>query len=128
MNRLSATSFLAAVALYGTVAVTTANAQFNESERLEYFVSELQLSDVQEAQARPILVSGQQERLAILQSAGIEPGTKPKLHQMIKLRQPMQASQARTEAQLAAVLSPEQMTRYRVLIEEMREEMRAQFQ
>lgn len=122
---------MATVATYfaaGLAFVEPAKAQFVDQSQIEVFASRLNLTSDQENLAKPIMIAGFNERMAILQSAGIEPGVKPKLHQMMKLRGPMQASQANTEAQLSSVLSSEQMAEYKVIMGEMRERMRAQFQ
>lgn len=108
--------------------IEPANAENPFQPQIETVVTRLALTEEQEAVARPIFQEGFRERMAILQEAGIQPGEKPKLHQMMRIRSPMQASQAKTEERLSAVLSQSQMAEYKIILEEIRRQMRAQFQ
>lgn len=112
----------------GLVFVEPAKAQFVGQSEIEVFLERMALTDDQKTVAEPIMVAGFKERMAILETAGITPEEKPKLHQMMKIRGPMQASQAKTETELSAVLSQSQMAEYKRIVDEMRAQMRAKFQ
>lgn len=102
-----------------------ANAQTLDGSQLNRLITELELSESQAVVVRPILLEGFNERLAIMESAGIEPGQKPKVHQMIKVRAPMIESSKKTESRLSAVLTTGQMVRYRDFVEKVRGKFRA---
>ena len=104
-----------------------AAAQTVDPARIEDALDRLQLDDQQRDDVRPILEAGALERLAILQEAGIEPGQKPSIRQLMSIRGPVSEVSARTEQELAAVLSPVQMELYRAMVEERRAAFRAQY-
>lgn len=106
----------------------TAHADTVPSAQINRMFVALDLTDEQKVIVKPIVLEGVNERMSILEAAGVEPGTKPKLHQMIKLRGPITASQQKTESQLSKVLSSTQMVKYREFVDGMRNEFRAQAQ
>lgn len=92
---------------------------------LEATVARLNLTDTQLVVARPVLEAGILERQQILKDAGFESGKKPNLRQLLRVRDPLRASRARTESELSGILSPEQMLEYREIVEELRQKIRA---
>ncbi|MGI9502513.1 MAG: hypothetical protein ACR2RE_05610 [Geminicoccaceae bacterium] len=114
------------IALIGASATITAAQQIDPA-RLQATIARLNLTEAQKTDARPIVEAGIRERLQILQEAGFERGQKPSLRQLLMVRGPIRKSQARTEAQLSDILSPDQMEEYRKIVEESREQMRARF-
>ena len=92
---------------------------------IDQMAIELNLTDAQRQTVEPILAKGMEERAAILKSAGFEKDRKPTMRQLWRVSGPIKASRARTEQQLAQVLSPRQMTRYRAIMDEMRKKFRA---
>ena len=87
-------------------------------------VERLGLTPKQKDVAGPIIKAGIAERLAILEKHGIKKGQRPGLLKLRAVRSDLEASRARTKAQLANILSPAQMTEYQKLTEEFRAEMR----
>ncbi|MDJ0614838.1 MAG: hypothetical protein QNJ29_14310 [Rhizobiaceae bacterium] len=108
--------------------VITANAQGVDSSQINKMFAVLNLTEAQKAEAKPIVLEGFNERMSILETVGLEPGTKPTFQQVMKLRGPISASQRRTEARLSEVLSPMQMDQYRAFVSERRKEFRAKIQ
>lgn len=113
--------------LAGVVALPAA-AQHITPEQMEETVVRLNLTEAQKQSVRPIIEAGVRERMQILQDAGIRPGEKPGVRQLMRVRGPMTESRERTEARLSQVLEPAQMQEYRAIVEEQRQKMRQQFQ
>ncbi len=85
----------------------------------------LQLTDEQKEQVQPILEQHREDRRAIMSNAGIERGTPPTPEQMDAIRGPLQESAEQRDQALAAVLSPEQMTSFNQMQQQMRDMMRS---
>ncbi|GHB43094.1 hypothetical protein GCM10007094_35620 [Pseudovibrio japonicus] len=83
----------------------------------------LQLTDEQKTQVQPILEQHREDRRAILTNAGIERGTPPTQEQLDAIRMPLQEARDRRDQALAAVLSPEQMTTFNEMQQQMRDRM-----
>ena len=120
-------ALVATVALSSTLPISSVMAQFIDEAQVEQMVNRLQLTDAQAASARLIIQAGILERAAILKSAGFQQGKKPTRRQLLKIRTPINESRARTESQLSTILNPQQMTEYRAITEEARQELRARF-
>lgn len=118
--------FVAGVFIVGVV--LPASAQQFDRAALEATISGLGLTEAQRVAARPVIEAGIRERLQILQDAGFEPGKKPGLQLLLKVRGPLNASRARTEARLDDILTPAQMIGYREIVEEQRRKLRAGLQ
>jgi uncharacterized membrane protein len=101
---------------------------FFDRSAIKAAAERLNMTETQRNAVRPIIVDGMQERRQILMNAGFEHGTKPSLQQLMQVRDPIQASRARTEAQLGEILSPAQMQEYRQIVEERRQKLRARLQ
>ena len=99
-------------------------AKGGDGERMRQMVERLGLTPKQKDVAGPIIKAGIAERLAILEKHGIKKGQRPGLLKLRAVRSDLEASRARTKAQLANILSPAQMTEYQKLTEEFRAEMR----
>lgn len=99
-------------------------------KQLEEAQARLKLTDDQRTKVEPILRAGIERRLAILKQHGLvdengqRTGTKPKPRQMRGIRDELQDVQKDVASQLSAVLTPEQMTEYRKLQDEKRDELR----
>ena len=115
-------SFLVAVALTGPVA-----AQEVDPAQFAAAAQRLNLTEAQMAAFRPIVETGMRERAKILRDAGFARGQKPTRAQLMDVRQPVMASRARTESELAKILSPSQMEIYRDMVEEQSAAFRARF-
>ncbi|MEO1160370.1 MAG: hypothetical protein AAFW74_07910 [Pseudomonadota bacterium] len=126
MKKFARTIVLATSLLAGTLMTPTMAQTVNKAE-IEKIAAQLNLTEEQETKAKPIISEGVQERVSILKSAGIKRGTKPSIRQMLKVRGPIKNSLANTEARLSAVLNSGQMARYRVIVDEARRKMRAEF-
>ena len=126
MNHIVRSIFV--VGIFITGVVLPASAQQLDRADLEATISRLGLSGSQRAAARPVIEAGIRERLQILEDAGFEPGKKPGLRLLLKVRDPLNASRARTEAQLDGILTPSQMLGYREIVEEQRRKFRAGLQ
>ena len=92
---------------------------------LDATAARLNLTDTQRVAALPVLEAGILERQQILKDVGFESGKKPNLRQLLRVRDPLRASRARTESELSGILSPEQMPEYREIVEELRQKIRA---
>ena len=92
---------------------------------LDATAARLNLTDTQRVAALPVLEAGILERQQILKDAGFESGKKPNLRQLLRVRDPLRASRARTDAELSGILSAEQMLEYREIVEEQRQKIRA---
>lgn len=115
---------LVSIALVSGATLPAAAQQFDPAV-LEATVARLSLTEGQKIAARPLIEAGIRERMQILRDAGFERGKKPSLRQLMRVRDPIRASRARTEAELSGILSPAQMQVYRQIVEERREKMRA---
>ena len=115
---------LVSIALVSGATLPAAAQQFDPAV-LEATVARLGLTEGQKIAARPIIESGIRERMQILQSAGFVRGERPSLRQLMRMRDPIRASRARTKAELGGILSPAQMQVYRQIVEERRQKMRA---
>jgi len=109
-------------------AVLPATAQQFDPAVLEATVARLSLTEGQRIAARPVIEAGIRERLQILKDAGLQRGKKPSLRRLLRVRDPIRASRARTEAELNEILSPAQMQIYRQIVEERRQMIRAGLQ
>ncbi|MEM1189353.1 MAG: hypothetical protein AAGI72_12560 [Pseudomonadota bacterium] len=102
-------------------------AQF--TEYLEEMVTRLELSEQQQSDIAPIIRESLGKGRAIMESYGIGNGERPRPRQLRGMRGEMQDLQQETQAELANILSDEQMDEYLALQEErqakMREEMRS---
>ncbi|MBI1239958.1 MAG: hypothetical protein GC199_11525 [Alphaproteobacteria bacterium] len=89
-------------------------------------VQRLQLSDEQIAAAKPIVEEHTQARMTILSDfrAGLAPGQKPSRGTLMTLRDQMQASRAAMRADLAPILTPEQLAELDAIQDERRAAMR----
>lgn len=131
MKTLIKTALVSATVLMVSLApvAVTAQSQLSDAQvqqieqRLAETLARLNLTDAQRTSAKPIIEAGVRERAQILQAAGFEPGKRPSLRQLRSVKGPLKDSRARTEAQLATILSSEQMAEYRKI----QEERRAQF-
>ena len=106
-------------------AVLPAAAQQFDPTILEATVARLNLTDAQKTAAHPVIETGIRERMQILRKAGFERGKKPSLRQILRVREPIRASRARTEAKLSRILSVAQMQVYRQIVKERRQKIRA---
>jgi len=77
----------------------------------------------QHAAAKPIIERGVSERIDILKKAGVTEGTKPSMFTLMRLRQPMKDSRAKTQQQLAEVLNPRQMSQIKQVSQEMSDKL-----
>ena len=121
-------SLVIAMAFFHVIGLQPAMAQMVGPAEMEAMAARLELTDTQRSAVEPVIVDGMNERQAILQSAGIVPGQKPTLAQVMSIRGPMRASRQRTEDQLKAILSPQQMAEYRIIVEETRASLLARLQ
>ena len=115
------------VALVGGAVLPVAAQQFDPTV-LEAPVARLSLTEGQRTAARPVIEAGLRERLQILKDARLERGKKPSLRQLLRVRDPIRTSRARTESELNGILSPAQMQVYRQIVEERRQKIRAGLQ
>jgi hypothetical protein len=118
---------LVSIALASGATLPAAAQQFDPAV-LEATVARLSLTEGQKAVARPVIEAGIRERMQILRDAGFERSERPSLRQLLRVRDPIWASRARTEAQLSGILSPAQMQVYREIVEERRQKIRAGLQ
>ena len=118
---------LVSIALASGATLPAAAQQFDPAV-LEATVARLSLTEGQKAAARPVIEAGIRERMQILRDAGFERSERPSLRQLSRVRDPIRASRARTEAQLSGILSPAQMQVYREIVEERRQKIRAGLQ
>ena len=79
---------------------------------IDQLIDELDLSTDQASQVRPILEESMNQRHALFEGAGAD-GGRPDRSQMQAMRGEMEAIRDRTDAQLAEILSADQMTRFR---------------
>ena len=91
---------------------------------MKQLAERLALTPKQKEAAGPIIQAGIAERMAILEKHGIRRGQRPGLFKLRSARSDLDASRARTQAQLASILSADQMREYQKLTEELRAEMR----
>lgn len=97
--------------------------------QLDRMSSELKLSDEQRASVQPILEASYQQRMEVMQAAGVGHGQgQPSPDAMAKIRDEMWRISGETDAKLAAVLTPEQLQQYRELREQARARMREHMQ
>ena len=118
---------LVSIALVGGAVVPAAAQQFDPAV-LEATVARLSLTEGQRTAARPVIKASIRERLQILNDAGFQRGKKPSLRRLLRVRDPIRASRARTETELGGILSPAQMQVYRQIVEERRQMIRAGLQ
>lgn len=132
MNTLIKPTLISVTALFVALAPVTGVAQTQLSDeqiqqieqRLEETIARLNLTDAQREAATPIVEAGVRERIQILQGAGFERGKRPSFKQLRSVKKPLKDSRARTEAQLATILSDAQMAEYRKIQEEARARLR----
>lgn len=126
MKKFARTIFLA-TSLLAATSIAPATAQTVDKAEIEKIAVQLNLTEEQETKAKPIITEGVQERVSILKSAGIKPGKKPSIRQMLEVRNPIKNSLANTEARLSKVLNSGQMATYRTIVDAARKRMRAEF-
>lgn len=82
-----------------------------DGERLEAWIEELELTDEQRKAVEPIVQRSVAQRRAVLQAEGIERGKGPRasLRQLRKVKRDLEKIRKRTDAELADVLTDDQM-------------------
>ena len=127
MTRSITAIMLATAMVFSGQAVSNAEpaAQQFDPAVLDATAARLNLTDTQRVAALPVLEAGILERQQILKDAGFERVKKPNLRQLLRVRDPLRASRARTDAELSGILSAEQMLEYREIVEEQRQKIRA---
>lgn len=100
------------------------------SQRVADLVARLELTEDQKQEVEAILRDSMEKRFAILESYGFESDARPKLRPRQKrgLRNDMKDVADATTADLADVLTEEQMAEFAVIQEEQREALRERLQ
>ena len=95
-------------------------------QNFEEMAARLNLSDQQLPQVQAIMQDSAARRAAVMEEFGVGDGERPEigLRQMRKLRGEMAPIREETAAQLAEVLTPEQMAEFEAIQEEQRAAMR----
>ncbi|WP_460546936.1 hypothetical protein [Hymenobacter daeguensis] len=113
----TATSFAQAPAAQPAPAGTQKSPDQMAERRAQYLAKELGLSADQQARLQPVLLAQRQEMLALreqVQTGGRRRG----------MGQDLKASQARYDAQIKGILTPEQYARFGQMKDEQRDKMR----
>jgi hypothetical protein len=99
-------------------------------KRMLETATRLDLSDAQRAELEPLLLDQFEETRRLLERHGLdEPSAnRPNRRQMLALARDLKPLRERTDREVAAILSEEQMTEFRKIQEERRDQMRARFQ
>ena len=132
MTTLIKTALVSATALMLSLTPIAATAQSQLSDEqaqqieqnLEETVARLKLTDAQREAAAPIIEAEARERAKILQDANFERGKRPSLKQLRSVKKPLKDSRTRTDAQLATILSSEQMEELNKIRQERRAQLR----
>jgi hypothetical protein len=95
-------------------------------QRLADVRARLDLTPEQESQLQPILRGSFEKRIALLNAHGLtrEGGRQPSVRQLRSLREDMDQLRKETESQVDAVLDDRQMSEFRRIQDEMRNEFR----
>ena len=91
-------------------------------EVIQQGLESLDLTDQQREEVMATLRNAREERLAILEDAGIEPGADPKqnLKKLRQARPDLRALRQETDEELASILNEEQMEEFRQMRKEFR--------
>lgn len=99
-------------------------------ERMLETAARLDLSDAQRAELEPLLLDQFEETHRLLERHGLDESsaTRPNRRQTLALARDLKPLRERTDREVAAIFLEEQMTEFRVIQEERRDQMRARFQ
>ena len=98
-------------------------------DQMHQMAERLDLTESQRAELEPILQAQFEQTRALLERHGLDrrPASPPGRRQLLALSRDLRPLRERTDRQVEAILSDEQMTEYRDIQRERRDRMRAEF-
>ncbi|MEM6785382.1 MAG: hypothetical protein AAF624_16800 [Bacteroidota bacterium] len=129
---LALVSLLLAAPVFAQTTEPSAEARERISAHVDATLDRIDVTDEQRATVAPILEASTLDRLAVMQEYGIDPQNptangRPSMRTMRKMRGDIEEIQERTEAQLEAHLTEDQLDTWKEIEEERQAEMRARF-
>ena len=129
MKRMITAAILTAVMSVSTQAVAEGDRAARAQQQMEQTFAQLELTDEQIEQVKPVLQESMAAQQRIMSSYGIDPasgaGSAGKLRprQAMSMRKELEAVRADTLGKLAQILSAEQLDEYQRIQEQRRAEM-----
>jgi Spy/CpxP family protein refolding chaperone len=131
MNRIALSLMLTVLGLPSTAVSQGDPAEFSVfQEQMLETATRLDLSEAQRAELEPLLLDHFEKTRRLLERHGLDEPyeSRPGRRQMLALSRDLRPLRERMDREVAAILSEEQMTEFREIQEERRDQMRARFQ